>query len=107
MVSITSTTVPQPFPSWTISTETNWLWAAPTPMPADGQQYSWDETNQRVTNNANKAGAGDGGGSLRDIMIHRHSQAVKQRRRAVKREKELYKIRANTHTFGDHNVFFC
>ena len=66
-----------------------------------------NETNQRVTNNANKAGAGDGGGSLRDIMIHRHSQAVKQRRRAVKREKELYKIRANTHTFGDHNVFFC
>ena len=38
--------MPQPFPSWTISAETNWLWAAPTPMPTDGQQYSWDETNQ-------------------------------------------------------------
>ena len=32
--------------SWTISAETNWLWAAPTPMPTDGQQYSWDKTNQ-------------------------------------------------------------
>ena len=38
--------MPQPFPSWTIGAETNWLWAAPTPMPTDGQQYSWDETNQ-------------------------------------------------------------
>jgi hypothetical protein len=38
--------MPQPFLSWTISAETNWLWAAPTPMPTDGQQYSWDETNQ-------------------------------------------------------------
>jgi hypothetical protein len=34
---------PQPFPSWTISAATNWLWAAPTPYPTDGKTYRWDE----------------------------------------------------------------
>ena len=34
---------PQPFPSWTISAETNWTWTAPTPMPTDGKRYTWDE----------------------------------------------------------------
>lgn len=35
---------PQPFPSWTISADTNWLWTPPTPMPVDGTPYYWDET---------------------------------------------------------------
>ena len=30
------------FPSWTLSTET-WLWEPPTPYPADGKVYRWDE----------------------------------------------------------------
>jgi len=36
---------PGPFPSWTISADTNWVWAAPTPMPtpAEGKYYTWDE----------------------------------------------------------------
>jgi hypothetical protein len=34
---------PSPYPSWTISAETNWIWTAPTPMPTDGQHYVWDE----------------------------------------------------------------
>jgi hypothetical protein len=34
---------PQPFPSWTISAATNWLWTAPTPCPTDGNLYTWDE----------------------------------------------------------------
>jgi len=34
---------PQPFPSWTISAATNWLWTAPTPYPTDGKTYRWDE----------------------------------------------------------------
>lgn len=33
---------PQPFPSWTLSTET-WLWNPPTPYPEDGKIYRWDE----------------------------------------------------------------
>ena len=33
---------PQPFPSWTISAPT-WQWTAPTPMPADGKPYTWNE----------------------------------------------------------------
>lgn len=33
---------PQPFPSWTLDQAT-WLWNAPTPYPADGQRYDWDE----------------------------------------------------------------
>lgn len=36
---------PQPFPSWQLNTN-SWLWEAPTPMPADGKQYIWDETNK-------------------------------------------------------------
>lgn len=33
---------PQPFPSWTKNADT-YLWQATTPMPTDGQQYSWNE----------------------------------------------------------------
>jgi len=33
---------PQPFPSWTLN-ETTCLWDAPTPYPADGKVYKWDE----------------------------------------------------------------
>jgi hypothetical protein len=33
---------PQPFLSWTLNTET-WTWESPTPMPADGNRYNWDE----------------------------------------------------------------
>lgn len=35
---------PQPFLSWSISAETNWLWEAPVPYPTDGKMYDWDET---------------------------------------------------------------
>ena len=31
---------PQPFPSWTWA---NKIWNAPTPMPIDGESYSWNE----------------------------------------------------------------
>jgi hypothetical protein len=34
---------PQPFPSWTLNTNT-WLWEAPVAYPADGKVYSWDES---------------------------------------------------------------
>jgi len=37
---------PQPYPSWHISAETNWIWTAPTPMPTDGHRYSWNESTQ-------------------------------------------------------------
>lgn len=33
---------PKPYPSWTLDTETC-LWVAPTPMPTDGNIYTWDE----------------------------------------------------------------
>jgi hypothetical protein len=33
---------PQPYPSWVLN-QTTWLWDAPTPYPADGQLYAWDE----------------------------------------------------------------
>ena len=33
---------PQPYPSWTKSSET-YLWQAPTPMPVDDKRYTWDE----------------------------------------------------------------
>jgi hypothetical protein len=33
---------PQPYPSWTLNTE-SYLWEAPTPMPTDGKFYNWDE----------------------------------------------------------------
>ena len=33
---------PQPFPSWTLDEDTC-KWAPPTPVPADGKHYNWDE----------------------------------------------------------------
>ena len=33
---------PKPFESWVLN-EDSCLWEAPTPMPEDGQIYSWDE----------------------------------------------------------------
>ena len=33
---------PQPFPSWVLNEE-SCLWEPPTPMPDDGQFYTWDE----------------------------------------------------------------
>ena len=30
-----------PFPSWTL--DSNFDWQPPTPMPTDGQRYSWNE----------------------------------------------------------------
>lgn len=33
---------PQPFPSWTLNTNT-WLWEAPVAKPDDGKLYIWDE----------------------------------------------------------------
>jgi hypothetical protein len=33
---------PKPFASWTLNEETC-LWDAPTPYPADGKMYQWDE----------------------------------------------------------------
>ena len=35
---------PQPFPSWSL--DENYDWQAPIDYPADGKNYSWDETNQ-------------------------------------------------------------
>ena len=32
---------PQPYPSWVLNEAAQW--EAPTPMPADGNRYSWDE----------------------------------------------------------------
>lgn len=34
---------PQPFASWTLNEDTC-LWEPPTPMPNDGQFYTWNET---------------------------------------------------------------
>jgi hypothetical protein len=34
---------PQPYPSWTLNTE-SYLWEAPTPMPEDDKTYFWDES---------------------------------------------------------------
>ena len=34
---------PKPFESWVLDEETC-LWAAPVPMPEDGQDYTWDES---------------------------------------------------------------
>jgi len=34
--------IPQPFPSWTLNTETC-IWEAPIPYPTDGEVYYWDE----------------------------------------------------------------
>lgn len=33
----------QPYPSWVISVDTNWLWEAPVEYPTDGQDYTWNE----------------------------------------------------------------
>jgi hypothetical protein len=35
---------PQPFPSWTLNTNT-WLWEAPNAHPLDGKLYRWNEAN--------------------------------------------------------------
>ena len=35
---------PKPFPSWSI--DENYDWQAPIAYPADGKNYSWDESNQ-------------------------------------------------------------
>ena len=35
---------PQPYPSWTISADTDWIWKAPVPRPTDGRTYKWDES---------------------------------------------------------------
>jgi len=35
---------PQPYSSWTISVDTNWLWTPPVPKPTDGKNYIWDES---------------------------------------------------------------
>jgi hypothetical protein len=34
---------PQPFASWALNQD-SYLWEPPTPMPADGKAYEWDET---------------------------------------------------------------
>lgn len=36
---------PQPFPSWTLNTDTC-QWVSPVPKPEDGNGYRWDEENQ-------------------------------------------------------------
>jgi hypothetical protein len=35
----------QPYPSWTISATTNWIWTAPVamPEPVEGSYWAWDE----------------------------------------------------------------
>jgi hypothetical protein len=33
---------PKPYPSWVLNEDTC-LWDAPTPMPDDGQMYTWNE----------------------------------------------------------------
>ncbi len=35
---------PQPYPSWSL--DANYDWQAPVERPADGKDYSWDESNQ-------------------------------------------------------------
>ena len=34
----------QPYPSWHISEQTNWIWNPPTPYPSDEKLYYWDES---------------------------------------------------------------
>jgi len=36
---------PQPYPSWTLDTQT-YLWQAPVPYPSTGGPYEWDEATQ-------------------------------------------------------------
>jgi hypothetical protein len=33
---------PQPYASWVLN-NTTWTWEAPTPYPADGKAYTWNE----------------------------------------------------------------
>ena len=37
---------PQPYPSWVLN-ETTCQWEATVPYPDDGQQYLWDEAQQK------------------------------------------------------------
>ena len=46
---------PKPFASWVLD-ETTCLWTAPTPMPTDGKQYSWDENTLAWTEIQNNLG---------------------------------------------------
>lgn len=46
---------PKPFASWVLD-ETTCLWIAPTPMPTDGKQYSWDENTLAWTEIQNNLG---------------------------------------------------
>jgi len=53
----------QPYPSWTISEATDWIWTPPTPMPTDDKMYTWneetkawDEITPPSANTANTAG---------------------------------------------------
>ena len=46
---------PKPFASWILD-ETTCLWAAPTPMPADGKQYTWSENTLAWTEIQNNLG---------------------------------------------------
>ena len=36
---------PQPFPSWTLNTDT-YTWESPIAYPTDGKNYIWNEDNQ-------------------------------------------------------------
>lgn len=39
--------IQQPYPSWTISEETNWVWTPPVPYPDDDENiYNWNEDTQ-------------------------------------------------------------
>ena len=47
---------PQPFDSWVLN-EDSCLWEAPTPIPEDGQEYTWDEGAQQwvIINNTEES----------------------------------------------------
>lgn len=36
----------QPYPSWTISADSNWSWISPIPYPEDENSYEWNEETQ-------------------------------------------------------------
>ena len=46
---------PKPFASWVLD-ETTCLWTAPTPMPTDNKQYTWDENTLAWTEIQNNLG---------------------------------------------------